>query len=98
MLIILLAAFIASRKFAATAAQKGCDRRQAAGYPWRSGLICLLIGFVLSILFGAIFQGMPSFPNFAGLFSWVWNLFVLCVYFAVLSKAWKSLKALPDRK
>lgn len=98
MLVILIVAFLASQKFARAAAGKGCDPRQAARYPWKSGLVILLAGFLLALLFNAIFYQVRATPGFIGLFSWGWHLFVLCVYFALLSRAWKSLKALPDRR
>ncbi|BCU77737.1 hypothetical protein [Luteolibacter sp. LG18] len=98
MLVILLVAFIASPKFAKAASAKGTDPRQAARYPWISGLIVLVAGFLLSLLLNAVLYYTHASPNFLGFFSWVWNLFVLGVYFALLSRAWKSLKALPDRK
>ncbi|MGC4016825.1 MAG: hypothetical protein QM755_20275 [Luteolibacter sp.] len=98
MLVILLVAFIASGKFAKTAVTKGADPRQAARYPWASGLIVLITGFLLSLGFNFVFEWLHATPRFAASFSWGLNLFVLGVYFLLISRAWKSLKALPDRK
>ncbi|HEY8991432.1 MAG TPA: hypothetical protein VIM46_05620 [Luteolibacter sp.] len=97
MLVILIFALIASIRFSRVAGEKGCDRRKAKRYPWITAAVVLAVGLAFTLSADLALRALHAGGNVRGGFSWAANLFFLAAYLAVIARAWKSLRALPDR-
>jgi hypothetical protein len=94
MIFIFIVALIASISMSNVARDKGYPPRPAAGYPFKVALVVLVIGLLIKYGSEYLLALLNASSNVAGFFSWALNLFVLLVYLAIISHAWKRLKAL----
>lgn len=94
---VILFSVVATLMFRQKARQKGCDLKKPTIYPLAAGLAaviaCLLVLLVSNLICELAHLG-TKVQYVAG---WVINFFFAAIYLAVISRAWKSLSALPDR-
>jgi hypothetical protein len=95
MIFILILALIASISMSNVAREKGYPPRPAAGYPFKIALVILIIGLLGKLGSEHLLTALNASQNVAGFFNWTMHLFVILVYLAILTHAWKRLKALP---
>jgi hypothetical protein len=95
MLLIAIVSLIAAFSFASTAWGKGYDSPRFWSYPIALGavinLINFLMGYVIQVFFGdgnsLFWAGLPYLAGF----------FFIVLFFALLAKGWKEIKALPQK-
>lgn len=94
MIFIFIVALIASISMSNVARTKGYPPRPAAGYPFKVALVVLVIGLLVKYGSEYLLALLNTSKNVTAFFSWSLHVFVVLAYLAILSQAWKRLKAL----
>jgi xanthine/uracil permease len=95
-MIILIISAIAAFGFSATAKKKGYDSTRFWIYPLAVGVGTYIVAFVLNMILPRItgYQG----SEFSRAYPFVVGIFSLVLVLSLISKAWKQIRFLPDRR
>jgi hypothetical protein len=92
---ILVISVIASLAFASTAKKKGYDSPRIWIYPLAVGSGVYVAGFVLGLVAHSIIPNQES--AFLKAYPYIIGLISILLLFALISKAWKQIAALPQK-
>lgn len=94
---VILLSIIASVMFRQKARQKGCDLKKPTVYPLIAGVVAVIACLLVLLASNLVCELTHVRSNVQYVAGWVINLFFTAIYLAVISRAWKTLNALPDR-
>lgn len=93
MLAMILISLCASVSFRSIAKKKGYENSRFWAYPLIVGAVIITFSFLLNTFVGLVSDG----GGIMDLYPFVVSILALLVQCAVIGKAWKSLKGLPDK-
>jgi len=95
---VILLSIIATVMFRQKARRKGCDLKKPTLYPLVAGLIAIVGCLIVLLVSNLVCELTHIGSKVQYVAGWVINFFFAAIYLAVISRAWKSLDALPDRR
>ncbi|MFD0895105.1 hypothetical protein KBB96_00885 [Luteolibacter ambystomatis] len=95
---VIFFAIFATVMFRRKARQKGCDLKKPTFYPLIAALAMIAACFLILLVSNLVCELAHFSPKVQYVAGWVINIFCTAVYLTLVSRAWKSLSALPDRK